>query len=517
MKNSTFISVILFVLLFSFKPIFSQNIYNPENQEKETDGYLIYFESEVPQAKIDSIMERFNSSEIWITTYSKVRYWKVNDFPFTIDDSVSIGNIQELFDTWVNDNDEKEESTTHIGSIEYNYKIRKEISDIVLSDEDNYESDQCPEYFDNYNFGNSQIIIDVLDTGFDFINQGTNPIFSNINGQYNFVQNTQFAQDDNGHGTHISSIITSLGGNMQNNINIFESKTHNSQGLGKLSDIVKAIDHSIEIGSNIINASWSYYAKESSNKTPVQIAIETAGEYGILFVTAAGNDAVDNDNDTLKAFPASYDSENILSVSSNACDTSLSYFSNYGFVNSDICAIGENVPGLVLNNQMGLLSGTSQSTAYVSAVAAIVGTHLTEFDPVEVKKIILAGAKHNDNLNGLVKTEAVVDCKASLGLLGDNSISLRDKKPNLSLSGDANEINVYPNPFVNFFNLEMSSERNQKIKVELFDINESIIRSKYYRISKGVNRLRFEISEKLPAGIYYIKSGKFTKKIFKSI
>ena len=487
----------------------AQNIFDTAEQEKESDGYLVYFEPDVSQNTIDSVMNRYNSYEVWITDYSKVRYWKVNSFPFTIDDTSDIYTMDDLYGVWVNDGGENNDNnSSNVGSVLYNYKLDKTLSDPLITNNIDDSQGLCNEYFNKANTGATNVIINILDTGFDFeYNESAMDELNIING-YNFVNNSTIAQDDNGHGTHITSIINALSNG--NSVSVIESKTHNSSGTGKLSDIVRAIDYSIEMNVDIINASWSFYAEESEKETPLQIAIKTAGEYGILFIAAAGNDAIDNNNDTLKSFPASYSNDNILSVSSNACDSTLSLFSNYGSTYSDICSPGEDIPGIVLNGQLDYMSGTSQSTAYVSAAAAIIGSHLDYFDPLKVKQLILDGAKYTDKLDNLILTNSVVDINNSLLLLNNNDLNNQ-----IILNNNFTKIqdsSIYPNPFNEYVFFELNTDRDEKAILEIFDISGKRVKSQNIEILKGNNSIKFNDLNKLLPGIYYVKfKNKITK------
>ena len=496
-------------MFFALNIALAQNNNTIAPPEKESDGYLVYFEPDVSQNTIDSLLDIYNSYQVWITPYSKIRYWKVLNFPFYID-TIQISQMNDLYDTWINDNDDGKEEESGTNNFSYNYKIEKIIQNVSSQD----ESQQCTGFYTSHLQGQNNVIVDILDTGFDFNYAEENNTSTNISGNYNFITNTADAQDDNGHGTHITTMINSLTLDTVNRISMFESKTHNNQGIGKLSDIIRAIDHSIDIGADIINASWSFYAEESSAKSPLQIAIETAGKYGILFVTSAGNNAIDLDNNDLKSYPASYPCENILTVSANACDTSLSYFSNYGYATADICAIGENVPGYILNGQMVLMSGTSQSTAYVSAMAAILGTYFDEFDPLEIKTLLLEGAKYNDNLQNIVNSEGIVDIENSLSLINQNTIQYRDYETNKNnLRSDITK--VYPNPFNEELSIDLLFENKSSISIELYNSNGKLIKSDLVGINKGLNSIKIKGLNVLKPGIYYIKAGKYGKKLLK--
>jgi len=513
MKN---IYIIIIASIIFINTNFAQNTLF---QEKEQDGYLVYFEPNTSQNSIDSVLDLYNSHEIWITKYSKVRYWKVNEFPFTINDSTTINTMDDLYDTWINDNDDRDNSdssnkNSNVGNFSFNYRIKKIIQDInydFTEEQNNY----CFNPSQNLPQGNNTVLINIMDTGLDY-NSIPNNIVSTPNG-HNFITSTGTAQDDNGHGTHLTSIIGTMTYKTNNNkINLFESKTHNYEGKGKLSDIIQAIDHSIDLGAKIINASWTFYDKNKTNKTPLQIAIEKAGEFGILFVAASGNDAIDNDNDTLKAFPASYPSSNIIAVSSNNCDSTLSYFSNYGNTNSDICAFGENIPGFVLNNQLAYMSGTSQATAFVSAIAATLGTYMDIFDPIKLKQVIIDGAKYNQNLDNLIASEGIIDFNKSLQLLLNNQI----QSPNIPKEfkpRDNNELTMYPIPFDDQLTIEWIGENSENINIEIFNITGKKLKKYIQKQNIGDNTFTLNNLSNLQSGIYYIKLNNTTTKIIKAM
>lgn len=70
-------------------------------------------------------------------------------------------------------------------------------------------------------------------------------------------------------------------------------------------------------------------------------AIEAAQEAGILFVVAAGNSG--NNIDSTPEYPASYDSDIILTVAATDNNDNLASFSNYGFQTVDVAAPGVSI------------------------------------------------------------------------------------------------------------------------------------------------------------------------------
>ena len=170
------------------------------------------------------------------------------------------------------------------------------------------------------------------------------------------------------------------------NISFDIRKTHDEEGLGNISDIVFATIDAVDAGANIINMSFSYYeilTEEELN--PLQLAIDYAQSKGVLVVCSAGNDNINIDNQDLVPVPSALPNSNIISVGSNTYYESLSPFSNYGPISVDVSILGESIPGPSLTGSVEYYSGTSFSTAIVSAISAIVGSRQESFNGCEVK------------------------------------------------------------------------------------------------------------------------------------
>ena len=92
----------------------------------------------------------------------------------------------------------------------------------------------------------------------------------------------------------------------------------------------------------------------------------------MLLIAAAGNFGENIDQRGLQYYPASYKNNNIISVINHGKGYKVHKTSNYGSVDADISAPGTEVLGAFPNSRYGTLTGTSQSTAFVSATAAII-------------------------------------------------------------------------------------------------------------------------------------------------
>lgn len=211
---------------------------------------------------------------------------------------------------------------------------------------------------------------------------------------WNFVHNNHSLTDNHGHGTHIAGIIGAKGGNgfgisgVSPNVSImvlkyYDPKASNSNNL---KNTIQAIRYAIKMKANIINYSGGgtdYSAEEFA-------AVKDAEKAGILFVAAAGNEKSNSDENGKHYYPADYELSNIISVTAvNKEETKVLSSSNYGVRTVDLAAPGENIYSALPNNSFGLMTGTSQATAFVSGVAALVMAHNRDFDAADVKKYIL--------------------------------------------------------------------------------------------------------------------------------
>jgi subtilisin family serine protease len=152
--------------------------------------------------------------------------------------------------------------------------------------------------------------------------------------------------DENGHGTMTSGIIAAMGNNgvgvagVAWNAKIMAVRFLGPDGYGVDSGALECINYVIDMKMNhhvnvvAINASWG----GTDGDPLLEDAIEAAGDAGIVFVAAAGNDG--SDIDTQPTYPASYDLPNIISVAMSDDTDSLDYSSNYGATSVDLAAPG---------------------------------------------------------------------------------------------------------------------------------------------------------------------------------
>jgi len=202
----------------------------------------------------------------------------------------------------------------------------------------------------------------------------------NIAGGKSFVSYTTSYIDDNGHGTHVAGIIGARNNSfgvvgIAPDSDLYALKALDSTGTGYNSDIIKAIDWSIENHMDIINMSLG----GSDESYAFQQAIDKAYNSGILIVAAAGNDGAPVE------YPAKYN--HAIAVSATDSSNNLAYFSNRG-PEIEVAAPGVNVISTYKGNSYASMDGTSMATPYAAGVLALYKQEYPNETPDEIRTIV---------------------------------------------------------------------------------------------------------------------------------
>jgi subtilisin family serine protease len=232
----------------------------------------------------------------------------------------------------------------------------------------------------NTSTGTGKIVVAVIDSGMAYNHPDlkanvwhdtTDPASAGITVGYNFVSNNANPADDNGHGTHVSGIIGAVGDNRVGvtgvdwHVQLMPLKFLDSSGSGYTSNAVRAMNFAVNHGAKIVNASFGGGPYDSA----MAAAIANARAHGVIVVTAAGNDGTDND--TTPEYPASYSSDNLISVAAIDQTDHLAGFSDYG-KSVTIAAPGVGILSTLPNGKYGSYSGTSMAAPFVTGALALV-------------------------------------------------------------------------------------------------------------------------------------------------
>lgn len=272
--------------------------------------------------------------------------------------------------------------------------------------------------------GSRDIIVAVIDTGMDASHPSLrNNVWKDATKSasvfgWNFVNNQSNPEDDHGHGTHVAGIIGAIAnpelgvGGVAQKVSIMAVKYYSDSNPGSINlrNTVKAIEYAVEHGAKIIN--YSGGGPEFSEEE--YLAIKKAEAKGVLFVAAAGNEKQDTDRSENYYYPSAYRLSNILSVAATDIHNHLLKSSNWGKARVDVAAPGENIYSTLPGGRFGYMSGTSQATAFVSGIAALLLAKNPSLTPVELKKIIRESVDMIPGLKEKVASGGRVNALAAL-------------------------------------------------------------------------------------------------------
>ena len=216
--------------------------------------------------------------------------------------------------------------------------------------------------------GSPEVVVASIDSGVDYAhedlaeNMWTNAgeiagdtIDNDGNGYVDDVYGIDAGDDDtdpmdtDGHGTHTAGTMAAAGNNALGvtgvnwSAKIMALKFFAADGSAYDDAAIACIEYVIhqKLFNNVnvaaINASWGGPGYSQTLKD----AIEDAGNAGILFCAAAGNDG--EDNDLIPTYPASFDLPHIITVAASDHTDQLTSWSNYGAASVDLAAPGASI------------------------------------------------------------------------------------------------------------------------------------------------------------------------------
>jgi len=258
------------------------------------------------------------------------------------------------------------------------------------------------------------VIVAVLDTGVGFEEYKKFHLLPDLKGiefvkPYNFISNNVHANDDHGHGSHVTGSIAQVTNNgigvagVARNVRIMPLKVLSGSGSGSVAGIADAIRYAADNGAKVINMSLG----GAFPSKVLEKAVKYAHDKGVTVVCAAGNESRGK-----VGYPAAY--PGAIAVAATQQDEATTFYSNWG-KEIDIAAPGGNTrddkggrnnpdggvlqntlkPGNVSEDGYYAYMGTSMASPHVAGVAAlVVGEGVTNPDAVE--KVLKATARRPD-------------------------------------------------------------------------------------------------------------------------
>ncbi|MGE3387239.1 MAG: S8 family serine peptidase, partial [Bdellovibrionales bacterium] len=165
-------------------------------------------------------------------------------------------------------------------------------------------------------------------------------------------------------------------------------------------------------------------------------AVELAQKQGILFVAAAGNER--SNSDVKAYYPADYDLTNVISVTAIDKRKTVLPTSNYGESSVDIAAPGNDIYSTLPKGQYGYMTGTSQATAFVTGVAALVMANNSELLKADrIVKYLTQTGDTTDELEGKTRYRRVLNSYKALAIQ-DKDLSINGVRAENTLHMGAN-------------------------------------------------------------------------------
>ncbi|HIK09992.1 MAG TPA: S8 family serine peptidase [Oscillatoriaceae cyanobacterium M33_DOE_052] len=275
----------------------------------------------------------------------------------------------------------------------------------------------------------SGVTVAVIDTGISRVPDLKDTKF--VKG-YDFVNDNDIADDDNGHGTHVAGTIAQTTNNgygvagVAYQASLMPLKVLSASGGGTVADIAEAIKFAADNGADVINMSLGGGGESQVMKE----AIAYAHNKGVVIIAAAGNSGENS-----ASYPARY--TNVIGVSALGPTSEKAPYSNFG-AGVDISAPGgdksESEAGGILQNTIdpnsgepvfAYFQGTSMAAPHVAGVAALVKASGVS-DPEQITQILLQSARtvKEDPLNHFGAGQ--LDAANAVALATKGQITFRD-------------------------------------------------------------------------------------------
>ncbi len=261
----------------------------------------------------------------------------------------------------------------------------------------------------------------------DGIDNDGNGYVDDSNGwDFNHDDHSIYDKFEDFHGTHVAGILSAAGNNGIGIAGVcWKAKLIAAKFLGPdggdTVNAIRAIDYITDLkarhGLNVVatNNSWG----GGGYSRALVDAIKRAEAQNILFVAAAGNDGIDNDEVPL--YPASYANNNIISVAALMQDGLIWGGSNFGYRSVDIAAPGDGIISTVpdFDGKPGYAydGGTSMAAPFVTGAIARYAVRYPHGQSITLKQAVLGGAKQTDSLFGLTATGGRLDISRMLELV----------------------------------------------------------------------------------------------------
>ena len=316
--------------------------------------------------------------------------------------------------------------------------------------------------------GSGDVLVAVIDSGLhvthqDLVNQlwvnedeipnngkddDNDGYIDNIHGIAPLTGDGNLNDDATSHGTHVAGTIGASANDNGGHVGVAWNVKLMGIKVGEwwisTAATIDGIEFAVDHGVTVANCSYGGYNYSQAGFD----AYAAGGEAGIMFAVSSMNDSINND--TLPAYPASYDLECIISVAATDRRDELASFSNYGFEAVDLAAPGVDIYSTYsdADDGYGDMSGTSMAAPHVTGVIALMRSLQPSWTNLEIREQLLSSVDVLASLEGFVQTSGrlnafkAVDGMASKVPDGNMQISIVPPSGSMLLAGADQEFFV---------------------------------------------------------------------------
>ncbi len=195
--------------------------------------------------------------------------------------------------------------------------------------------------------------------------------------------------DPHGHGTHVAGVIAAVANNgigvagLAQGARILPVRVLGADGTGTDADVARGIVWAVAAGAQVINMSVGSPDYSAAEDAAVAYAIQQ----GVVVVSAAGNLRKQGNP---AVYPAAFPS--VIGVGASDTSDRTATFSSTG-PGVDLVAPGMDIVSTYPPNTYAYMDGTSMSTPFVSATAALIRAAAPNTDVAQVSAILTRTAK----------------------------------------------------------------------------------------------------------------------------
>lgn len=526
----------LLFILFFISPFFA---FGQTNSDYNANTFLIQFDADASPQEISDLRTKLQSVELGITPVNGIRLWQVGSFPIEFNDVdgqvYSLNNIVEVQGF--------SNGKPKVNGTDLDYRLEDtEAWNLFDFDYSMYyytPTPSCSNYSLICQANIGEVKVGYIDTGLS--TNGHEVMFEDYYSEdYNAIEPGNDPTDNHGHGTQMAGMAaaTMADQGVGSAVQLVPLKAMDNTGFANLFHIIYAVEMARVMGVNILNLSFGYQPIEGDASELLEIALRGATEAGMLVIASAGNSGMNIRSD--KFYPACFSNrmDRMITVGAVKCNGRKTGFTNWNKNTVQIAAPGQDILAPIPGGQWVKTDGTSHSASITTTIAALIGTHLYNFNADIVKSIILQSAYPNPYLYNKVSTSGHVDAQYALSLLyyyyglseeeGDDIQAVveriappttlpRTTVPELeavelptisSTQTDDKALSLFafPNPFVETVHLKVQGVQQEVILIEVFNTTGQLVKSFEKTLSTtNVQVLELDLSILEAAGLYHVK------------